>query len=114
MDFREFRSQVVRVPFTYEGEEFWVGYRPREILEADLEMLAQLNQAKVAEIDPEAMAAAANRPPNRAARRRAEKDERVAKATPRAKAASRPIPTLIDHMKRLIADWSLTWDGEPW
>jgi hypothetical protein len=52
-------------------------------------------------------------PPNRSQRRQIEKAERVAKATPRGK-PGKPVPTMIDHMKHLIADWSLTWDGEPW
>lgn len=117
MDFREFRSKVVRVPFAFEGEEFWVGYRPREILEEDMEQLAWLQKVRLdLNIDPALLAEQEPPPPNRAARRRADKAERVARATPATKQRQeeRRAPTLIDHMTRLIADWSLTWDGEPW
>lgn len=117
MDFKEFRSQVVRVPFEYDGEEFWVGYRPRMILEEDLEQMAWLSRIKLdLNIDPELLEEMASQPPNRAQRRRMEKAERVAKATPAAKARqdAKQAPSLIDFMKRFIADWSLTWDGDPW
>lgn len=117
MDFREFRSQVVRVPFEYDGEEFWVGYRPRMILEEDIEQMAWLSRIKLdLNIDPELLAEMAAQPPNRAQRRRSEKAERIAKATPAAKARqdAKQAPSLIDFMTRFIADWSLTWDEEPW
>ncbi len=111
MDFKAFRSAVVQVPVTFtdgaDTVEFWVGYRPREILEEDLELLAKLQSARVADVDLPAQPAPR---PNRASRRAAERGKPAAPPPP-----SQPeAPGLIEHMKRLIASWSLTWDDEPW
>lgn len=104
MDFDEFRSEVVRVPLAFEGRELWVGYRPRMILEEDLEFLARLRSARIADIAVEAPPPPAG---NRAAKRAAEKAARQANT-------ATPAPTLIDHLKRLVVDWSFTRGGAPW
>ena len=111
MDFRAFRSAVVEVPVTFtDGDDtvqFWVGYKPREIVEDDLVLLSQLENARLTDVAVEPPP----RPqPNRVNRRAAQK----APPPPRSARNDAAAPGLLSHMERLIASWSLEWDGEPW
>lgn len=88
-----------------------IAYAPGKVNDEDLSMLAMIGQARMAEIDLDAIRAAqaeadARDGENRAQRRSQERAERRANATPIDRIKR---PSFLDYLERLVVDWDLVW-----